>query len=117
RDHGADPSRLGRTRTRPSPCRSAGSRRRADLHGARADRTRQLHRGVLPLGVGAAAPAGPVDDRSNAVTRSFFPSRLLIGAVLTALVTLCGCSFDPSDHALPGSGVRGPTYRLNLEFE
>ena len=51
------------------------------------------------------------------MTRSFFPSRLLIGAVLTALVTLCGCSFDPSDHALPGSGVRGPTYRLNLEFE
>lgn len=40
-----------------------------------------------------------------------------VGAMLAALLVLCGCSFDPSDHALPGSGVRGPTYRLNLEFE
>lgn len=41
----------------------------------------------------------------------------LVAAPLVALVVLCGCSFDPSDHALPGAGVRGPTYRLNLEFE
>lgn len=40
-------------------------------------------------------------------------------AVLLAVVValLAGCGFDPSDHALPGTGVDGPTYRLNLEFE
>lgn len=51
------------------------------------------------------------------MTRLSFRPRRLVGVVLAALVVLSGCSFDPSDHALPGSGVRGPTYRLNLEFE
>ncbi|MEZ5151132.1 MlaD family protein [Rhodococcus zopfii] len=41
----------------------------------------------------------------------------VLGVALAALLVLCGCSVDPSDHALPGAGVRGPTYRLNLEFE
>lgn len=41
----------------------------------------------------------------------------LIAVPVTTLLLLCGCGFDPSDHALPGAGVRGPTYRLNLEFE
>ncbi|MFC3961407.1 MlaD family protein [Nocardia jiangsuensis] len=36
-------------------------------------------------------------------------------AVVAAL--LAGCGFDPSHHALPGTGVDGPSYRLNLEFE
>lgn len=36
---------------------------------------------------------------------------------LAGLLVVGGCSFDPSDHTLPGAGVRGPTYRLNLEFE
>lgn len=37
--------------------------------------------------------------------------------LLIAAVMLCGgCSFNPSDHAMPGTGVGGPTYRLNLEF-
>lgn len=45
--------------------------------------------------------------------------RRLLGSAAAPLVTvlaLAGCSFDPSDHALPGSGVRGPTYSLDLEF-
>jgi len=41
----------------------------------------------------------------------------LVAAPLTALFVLTGCGFDPSDHTMPGAGVRGPTYRLNLEFE
>lgn len=36
-------------------------------------------------------------------------------AVLSGLVT--GCGFDPSDHALPGTGIGGPTYRLSLAFD
>lgn len=40
----------------------------------------------------------------------------LLAAPLAAVLVLAGCTFDPSDHALPGSGVSGPTYRLDLEF-
>lgn len=40
----------------------------------------------------------------------------LVAAPLSAVLVLSGCSFDPSDHALPSAGVRGPTYRLDLEF-
>jgi virulence factor Mce-like protein len=40
----------------------------------------------------------------------------MVAAPLAAVLVLGGCSFDPSDHALPGSGVRGPTYQLDLEF-
>lgn len=42
--------------------------------------------------------------------------RVLLAAPLAAVLVLAGCTFDPSDHALPGSGFRGPTYRLDLEF-
>lgn len=51
-----------------------------------------------------------MNDRSDHRVR-------LIALPLVALIMLCGCSFDPADHALPGTGVRGPTYRLLLEFE
>ena len=47
------------------------------------------------------------------------PHRRLLGllaAPAVAMLALAGCSFDPSDHALPGTGVRGPTYGLDLEF-
>ncbi|UGT60932.1 MlaD family protein [Nocardia asteroides] len=41
-----------------------------------------------------------------------------IGVLVAVIVALlAGCGFDPSDHALPGTGVDGPSYRLNLEFE
>ncbi|WP_157108454.1 MlaD family protein [Aldersonia kunmingensis] len=36
---------------------------------------------------------------------------------VAAAVTVAGCGFNPSDYAMPGSGVSGPTYRLNVEFE
>ncbi|MDV2475589.1 MCE family protein [Rhodococcus zopfii] len=63
------------------------------------------------------APVGPVDDRSDTVIGTYSHSGRVLGVALAALLVLCGCSVDPSDHALPGAGVRGPTYRLNLEFE
>ncbi|WP_245546030.1 MlaD family protein [Nocardia higoensis] len=52
-------------------------------------------------------------------TRTSTRTRLgrLIAAPLAMVFVLSGCGFDPSDHALPGAGVRGPTYRLHLEFE
>jgi phospholipid/cholesterol/gamma-HCH transport system substrate-binding protein len=40
---------------------------------------------------------------------------LLLATVILTL--LAGCGFDPSDHALPGTGVDGPTYGLAVEFE
>lgn len=51
------------------------------------------------------------------MTVTITPLRRLIGIPLAAMFILCGCSFNPSNHTLPGAGVRGPTYRLNLEFE
>jgi virulence factor Mce-like protein len=36
---------------------------------------------------------------------------------LVAVLVLAGCGFDPSDYTMPGTGVSGPTYRLNVEFE
>lgn len=48
-------------------------------------------------------------------SRAAVGSRAL-AAVLVGALTLTGCSFDPSDHALPGAGVSGPSYRLDLEF-
>jgi virulence factor Mce-like protein len=50
------------------------------------------------------------------VTTTLTRLRRAIGIGVTTLIVLCGCGFDPSDHALPGAGVHGPTYRLNLEF-
>ncbi|BDT90928.1 hypothetical protein IFM12275_09040 [Nocardia sputorum] len=43
-------------------------------------------------------------------------ARRLLHAGITVIL-LAGCGFDPSDHALPGTGVDGPTYRLAVEFE
>lgn len=43
-------------------------------------------------------------------------TRLLAVLALAATAVL-GCGFDPSDHAVPGTGVRGDTYRLYLEFD
>ncbi|MGW0178008.1 MlaD family protein [Nocardia sp. NPDC003345] len=42
--------------------------------------------------------------------------RLLVALLLPAAL-LAGCGFDPGDHALPGTGVGGPTYRLLLAFD
>ncbi|MBF6518756.1 MlaD family protein [Nocardia farcinica] len=42
--------------------------------------------------------------------------RWRIGVLALALV-VAGCGFDPSDHTLPGTGVRGAHYRLVVEFE
>jgi len=47
-------------------------------------------------------------------------SRRLVAwlGVLVAAVMLCaGCSFNPSNYVMPGTGVGGPTYRLDLEFD
>ncbi|MGW0248367.1 MlaD family protein [Nocardia goodfellowii] len=43
--------------------------------------------------------------------------RALAATLVTAAITAGGCGFDPSDHAMPGTGVGGPTYRLDVEFE
>lgn len=39
-----------------------------------------------------------------------------LGLLLAAVLTCVGCSFNPGNHAMPGTGVGGPTYRLDLEF-
>ena len=44
------------------------------------------------------------------------PLARLLAAPIAATLALTGCSFNPSNHTLPGSGVRGDTYQLNLEF-
>lgn len=44
------------------------------------------------------------------------PLLTALAVPLAAVLVLAGCSFNPSNHALPGSGVRGPTYQLDLEF-
>ncbi|MET7769492.1 MlaD family protein [Nocardia sp. NPDC005366] len=42
----------------------------------------------------------------------------LVGVVLAgSLICLTGCGFNPSNYAMPGTGVHGPTYRLDVEFE
>jgi virulence factor Mce-like protein len=46
---------------------------------------------------------------------------LPIRAALTAVLVLAGicsaaCGFNPSNYVMPGTGVTGPTYRLNIEF-
>ncbi|MGK8506752.1 MlaD family protein [Nocardia asiatica] len=43
--------------------------------------------------------------------------QLLLVSLTLALLAPGGCGFDPSDQALPGTGVDGPTYRLAVEFE
>ncbi|MFZ2173122.1 MAG: MlaD family protein, partial [Rhodococcus sp. (in: high G+C Gram-positive bacteria)] len=44
--------------------------------------------------------------------------RTLLGILLAAtMILLCGCGFNPSNYSMPGAGVQGPTYRLNLEFD
>ncbi|MET7771684.1 MlaD family protein [Nocardia sp. NPDC005366] len=40
---------------------------------------------------------------------------ILIGTLLALLAA--GCGFDPSDHTLPGTGVRGGHYDVIVEFE
>lgn len=38
------------------------------------------------------------------------------GVLLAAVIACAGCSFNPSNYVMPGTGVGGPTYRLDLEF-
>ncbi|MFE0748954.1 MlaD family protein [Gordonia sp. NPDC058843] len=56
--------------------------------------------------------------RSGQPSTPRLPRRLFewCGLVLAVAMLCVGCSFNPSDHAMPGTGVGGPTYRLNLEF-
>ncbi|MGP3708866.1 MlaD family protein [Gordonia paraffinivorans] len=54
------------------------------------------------------------------MTRNDMSSRRLVGwaVMLVASVMLCaGCAFNPSNYVMPGTGVGGPTYRLDLEFD
>lgn len=46
------------------------------------------------------------------------PRRLtgLLAMIVAAVVLCAGCSFNPSNYVMPGTGVGGPTYRLDLEF-
>ncbi len=39
-----------------------------------------------------------------------------VGVLLAAVIVCAGCSFNPSNYVMPGTGVGGPTYRLHLEF-
>lgn len=41
----------------------------------------------------------------------------LLAAVPALLAPMTGCGFDPSDHTLPGTGVRGERYRIVVEFD
>ncbi|MGV9482596.1 MlaD family protein, partial [Gordonia aichiensis] len=36
--------------------------------------------------------------------------------VLTAVLTTAGCGFDPAAVPVPGTGVPGPTYSIDIEF-
>lgn len=42
--------------------------------------------------------------------------RGVIALVVAAGVAVGGCGFDPADVPVPGSGVSGPTYRVEIEF-
>ncbi|OLT45678.1 Mce family protein [Gordonia sp. CNJ-863] len=39
-----------------------------------------------------------------------------LGLLIASVILCVGCSFNPSSYAMPGTGVGGPTYRLDLEF-
>ncbi|GAB17159.1 Mce family protein [Gordonia effusa NBRC 100432] len=41
----------------------------------------------------------------------------LMVSILIGIAALGGCTFNPANHAMPGSGVDGPTYRVHIEFE
>ncbi|WP_067898292.1 MlaD family protein [Nocardia vaccinii] len=42
--------------------------------------------------------------------------RIIGFASITLVFITASCGFNPSEHAMPGTGVGGPTYRLNIEF-
>lgn len=40
-----------------------------------------------------------------------------VSMLLAVVLVSAGCAFNPSNYVMPGTGVGGPTYRLDLEFD